>query len=171
MLYDLSSFTADSTGSSNDGYAPLPEDRYTLKVEKATHRETRKAGSFVVDAQMVITEGEFKNRKVWNNFSTSPKAIRFIANVLNVSGGSKVIGSGNVSGDDLAAEMVGRTFTAMCVPGVTNTGKPVTNLDVLSVASAEEVTGNAGSVDTKALKPPKPSAGASAAMSAIDSLF
>jgi hypothetical protein len=57
-------------------FEALPEDEYTVVIEKAEMRLPQEDGKFpYINLQMKVTEGEFKDRVVFNILSFSPKAL------------------------------------------------------------------------------------------------
>lgn len=140
--YDLTQFinAGNNTGAGSGTYEALPEDRYNLEIEEAAHMESQnKPGSFYIATKMTITDGKYKNRKVWNNFSTSPKAMVFIANMFKSSGNAEMLTKSGLTGTALAKAMVGCRFSAMVEPGKTNTGKDTNNFNATTISEVVQV--------------------------------
>ena len=107
-------------------FEALPLGRYNLKVEEA---ELTKAstGSDMIAVTFVVTEGDYKNRKAWNNFSLVPKAMVFVHQFLKAAG-SDLIDQEDVTPNDLANAMVGMEVSAYTEPGQTPSGNPKNTL-------------------------------------------
>ena len=67
------------------GFEPLPEDRYTVECVEAKI-DTSSTGNKLLAAQFKVVDGEFANRRLWNNFSLKGNALFMLKNYLEVSG-------------------------------------------------------------------------------------
>ena len=104
----------------------LPMNRYNLKVEDA-EMKTASTGSEMIAVTFVVAEGDYKNRKAWNNFSLVPKAMVFLHQFLKAAG-SKLIENDDVNPEDLVKEMIGLEVNAYTEPGQTPSGNPKNTL-------------------------------------------
>ncbi|MBC8436920.1 DUF669 domain-containing protein [bacterium] len=109
--------TGKSTGGTFD---PVPEGRYNVRVEEA-NLATASTGTEMIKAQFVITDGDHKNRKLWNNFTLTQKSLVYLYSFLKAVG-SDAIDQEDVSEADLAASMKGMVASAYVEPTTTNTG-------------------------------------------------
>jgi len=107
-------------------FEALPMGRYNLKVEDAT-MTSASTGSKMIVTTFVVTDGDYKNRKAWNNFSLMPKAMVFIYQFLKAAG-SNLITEDDVEPADLAKVMIGMEVSAYTEPGVTPAGNPKNTL-------------------------------------------
>jgi len=97
-------------------FAPIPEGRYTLRaesVEVTPHEKNNEKGEKIA-VTYVITEGPYKNRKVWDNVFT-PWALWKARAILD-AGGSPVANSKNVSAEEIAAAIKGLEVSAFIEP-------------------------------------------------------
>ena len=132
-----------------DGFEPVEEGRYTLKIEDAGITKAS-TGTTMLQVTMVIDgDSAFKNRKVWKSFALDkPKAMRYVIDFLK-SSGSTLWKKDNVTNDDLVADLKKRgPVTAYLTPGQTNNGTQITNADkFLSVKEAATVSDEGGGSD------------------------
>ena len=84
-----------------DGFEPVEEGRYTLKIEDAGITKAS-TGTTMLQVTMVIDDDSaFKNRKVWKSFALDkPKSQRFVIQFLKACG-TDIWEKDNVSDDDL----------------------------------------------------------------------
>jgi hypothetical protein len=108
--------------NSGGDFTPLPENRYNVKVEKAEVK-TASTGTTMISAEFVITDGDFKGRKLWNNFTLTPKAYVYLYNFLK-SAGSNMISNEDVDENKVASDMIGLTASAFVEPRTTTNGNP-----------------------------------------------
>lgn len=52
-----------------DDFAPLPPGKYVATVEKAEVKQTRAGDGHYLAVQMVIMDGDYRNRKLWANLN------------------------------------------------------------------------------------------------------
>tara|TARA_Y100000593_G_scaffold85663_1_gene163047 strand:- start:167 stop:577 length:411 start_codon:yes stop_codon:yes gene_type:complete len=121
--------------NSGGDFTPLPENRYNVKVEKA---EVKKAstGTTMISTEFVITDGDFKGRKLWNNFTLTPKAYVYLYNFLK-SAGSDMISNEDVDENQVAADMVGLTASAFVEPRTTTNGNPTNVMGKFSTVTED----------------------------------
>ena len=58
-------------------YEPLPDDSYTVSLNRVAEKSTKAGNGTLVDVSFQVTDGEFKNRLIWDSFLIShpnPKA-------------------------------------------------------------------------------------------------
>ena len=133
------------TGQNNTGsFEPLPEGRYNVKVE-TTSLKTASTGNQMINAQFVVTDGEFKNRKLWNNFTITPKSLVFLYSFLKAAG-SDLISEDNAGENEVANNMIGLAASAFVEPTVTNTGTPTNKLGKWAPALADGAVASSGSL-------------------------
>ncbi len=107
---------------SNTGFDALPEARYNLRVTGAK-LETASTGNTMIVTEFEVLDTKFKNRKLWNNFTLTPKAMVFLYSFLK-GAESDLINSEDVEAGDFVAAMPGMRVSVWAEPDVTNTGKP-----------------------------------------------
>lgn len=91
-------------------FSPMPEDRYNYIIETAEARKT-KAGDDMITVTLVVTEGKYKGRKVWSNFTFGPKAIKILIGLLRTLK-SKILESDNVEPNQICAVLEGKYLSA-----------------------------------------------------------
>ena len=58
-------------------YAPLDDDNYTVSLNRVGEKSTKAGNGTLIDVSFQVTDGEFKNRLIWDSFLIShpnPKA-------------------------------------------------------------------------------------------------
>ena len=125
--------------NSGGDFTPLPENRYNVKVEKAEVK-TASTGTKMISAEFVVTEGEFKGRKLWNNFTLTPKAYVYLYNFLK-SAGSAMISNEDIDENKVAADMPGLTASAFVETRTTTNGNPANVMGKFSGTDATAATG------------------------------
>lgn len=120
-------------------FSPLPENRYNVKVEKA---EVKKAstGTTMISAEFVVIDGDFKGRKLWNNFTLTPKAYVYLYNFLKAAG-SKMISNEDVDENQVASDMVGLSASTYVETRTTTNGNPANVMGKFSGMDATAATG------------------------------
>jgi len=130
--------------NSGGSFEALPEDRYNVVVEKAELR-TASTGTQMISAQFAVTEGQYKGRKLWNNFTLTPKAYVYLYNFLKAAG-SKAVDSDDIDETEVAGQMVGLTASTYVEIKNNNQGNAVnvmsrfSGLDNSSTTTATTVT-------------------------------
>jgi len=120
-------------------FSPLPENRYNVKVEKAEVK-TASTGTKMISAEFVVTEGDFKGRKLWNNFTLTPKAYVYLYNFLK-SAGSNMINNEDIDENQVASDMVGLSASAFVETRTTTNGNPANVMGKFSGIDATSATG------------------------------
>ena len=115
-------YNLKATGEASGDFEALPMNRYNLKVEAAEFTKAS-TGNDMIATTFVVTEGEFKNRKLWNNFTLTPAAMVFLFQFLKAAG-SDLIDKEDISGSEIANAMVGMEVSAYTEPSKTNAGNP-----------------------------------------------
>ncbi len=125
--------------NSGGDFSPLPENRYNVKVEKA---EVKKAstGTTMISTEFVVTDGDFKGRKLWNNFTLTPKAYVYLYNFLK-SAGSNMISNEDIDENQVASDMLGLTASAFVETKTTINGNPSNVMGKFSGLDATAATG------------------------------
>lgn len=144
------------TQTTTTDFEPLPEDRYTLRVEKAEKSPT-KAGGEKISTTFVVESGEltklkFKGRKIWHNFNIGGKSNIYLYNFLKAIN-SPLIDNDNITIETIIIEMQGKVVTALAEPGKTLAGKDTSNLSRFTGLNAD---GKApASAENAKINPPK----------------
>ena len=58
-------------------YEPLDDDNYTVSLNRVGEKSTKAGNGTLIDVSFQVTDGEFKNRLIWDSFLIShpnPKA-------------------------------------------------------------------------------------------------
>jgi len=109
--------------NSGGSFEALPEDRYNVVVEKADLK-TASTGTQMISAQFAVTDGQYKGRKLWNNFTLTPKAYVYLYNFLKAAG-SKTIDADDVDETEVASQMTGLTASVFVEIKNNNQGNAV----------------------------------------------
>lgn len=121
-------------------FAPLPEDRYTVKISDAVVGKTKNDHDMIT-VTFDITEGKYVNRKLWSNFTLTDKAYIYMYALLK-SIGSNLIENEDVEPDDIKNALIGGKCTVYATienSGVTN--KPRNTVgNFKPLGEAEEVS-------------------------------
>jgi len=104
----------------------LPMGRYPIRVTDAEFG-TSGNGNPKIDVTFVVISGDYKNRKLWNTFTLTEKAIVFLGSFLKACG-SDLIESEDIEGPALASALVGLACTAYTEPSKTPAGNPKNEL-------------------------------------------
>ncbi len=133
------------TQTTTTDFEPLPEDRYTLRVEKAEKSPTKAGGEKITTTFIVesgeLTKAKFKGRKIWHNFNIGGKSNIYLYNFLKAIN-SPLIDNDNISIETIMIEMQGKVVTALAEPGKTPTGKDTSNLSkFVGVTDAKPASG------------------------------
>lgn len=106
-------------------FTSMPENWYGIKATKTELTVAASSGNQMIVTEFdVISPPEYAKRKVWANFTITPKSLWFLNTFLE-SAGSDYAGQDNIDPDELAEKIVGMTCEALLIPDVSNTGKPV----------------------------------------------
>tara|TARA_Y100000034_G_C6852159_1_gene386691 strand:- start:81 stop:509 length:429 start_codon:yes stop_codon:yes gene_type:complete len=115
------------TGKSSGGtFEPLPEGRYNVRVEDSS-LTTASTGTQMISTQFVVTDGDFKGRKLWNNFTLTAKSLVYLYNFLKAAG-STLIDTEDIAEAEVATAMKGMVASAFVEPTTTNTGNPTNKI-------------------------------------------
>ena len=52
-------------------YAPLPDDSYTVSLNRISEKSTKAGNGTMVNVSFQVSDGEFKNRLIWDSFLIS----------------------------------------------------------------------------------------------------
>lgn len=129
----------------SSGFEPLPEGRYSLKVDNVNvtpHTKNNEDGHRF-EITFLVMDGPNKGRKVWDNVYL-PGATWKMYSILE-AGGSSLVSSENVTPESIAIGLQGLEVSAYLTTATGNNGKPRT--DVSNYAS---LAGN-GDVDISRL--------------------
>jgi hypothetical protein len=138
---------------SNDGdYESLPEAWYPLQIENAEYMEAR-TGAFQVKVTFVVFDGQYKNRKVWNNYGIINKdgvengvGQGMLANLLRAAKSPLVDTDEELEIEDIVAGMANLKVNGYLEPSSFN-GKPGNDLKKIQ-ALDPSATNDAGATDS-----------------------
>lgn len=71
--------------STKQVYDPLPPAKYELIVTSAKFKKSKNKGTPSVNCEFQVVSGEYKNRKLWNDFWLTPKAAGMLASFLAIA--------------------------------------------------------------------------------------
>jgi len=100
--------TINFDGIPSGDFEPLPVDRYILKCVEATLGKS-KAGKDKISTTFEIQDEEYKNRKVWHEFSLQEAAW---FNLKNYFAAAKVDASGDIEFKNLPGMMLNTVVSA-----------------------------------------------------------
>lgn len=111
------------------GFDPIPSDRYTFIVDSATAEEYSKDGKdgHHIEVAMHIADGAFAKRKVWDHIYL-PGALWRARQVLQAAGKTAETVSSNIEAADIAAALMGTTFSAWLESSKGTNGSPRNDL-------------------------------------------
>lgn len=121
--------------NSNGSFEALPENRYNITVEKAEMR-TATTGTKMISAQFTIDDGDYKGRKLWNNFTLTPKSQVYLYNFLKAAN-SPLINDADADEVQVAGSMAGLQASAYVEIKTNNQGNSV---NVVSRFSARDTS-------------------------------
>lgn len=78
---DFQEISLDFDGVKVDGFEPIPENTYTVRIAEVK-TGISKAGNKKVSLTLEITEGEFEGRKLWETITFTEKAMWKVKQVL-----------------------------------------------------------------------------------------
>ena len=52
-------------------YAPLPDDSYTVSLNRISEKSTKAGNGTMINVSFQVSDGEFKNRLIWDSFLIS----------------------------------------------------------------------------------------------------
>lgn len=109
------------------GYDPIPEDRYTLKVEEAKQVKTKDGTKDMLKVTFVVDDAKskFKNRKLWHQITMTPKSKIVLFSFLKALQSPLIESEKDVSLEDIIADIQGRSLSAFVEVSLTTTGKEV----------------------------------------------
>ena len=73
-------------------YEPLSDDNYTVTLNRVGEKSTKAGNGTLIDVSFQVSDGEFKNRLIWDSFLIShpnPKMLKSIG----VHGGFEALGN------------------------------------------------------------------------------
>lgn len=112
-------------------FSALPEDRYTVECVEAKLAKS-KAGNKKITAQFKVVDGEYKNRRLWNDFSLVPNALFNLKKYFDAAG---LPTDEEMDFDDVPAVMTGSTSSVYVTQEEYN-GKPQNRLGEWAAVSA-----------------------------------
>jgi hypothetical protein len=115
--------TNQNTEGGQDGFAAIPEGRYTVLVEEAKPGISQTGNEKLSATFVILDEGSFKGRKLWHDFSAAPKAQVFMKYFLEAVK-SNIAQSKNATLKDVAIDVKNKKCTVYVEQGVTNNGNP-----------------------------------------------
>ena len=108
-------------------FDPVPEGLYSAVVDKTELTAAKDSGNPMIKVTLKITEGDFKNRLIWDNFvlieASLWKLKGFFAAIK-----SNLAESENASEQDFAKAMLGAHVGIYLEPRVSNNGQATSNV-------------------------------------------
>lgn len=95
----------------DNGFEVLPKGIYDVIVDSAEFK-TSSAGNRMFSLQLVITSGDYADRKLFTNITFSEKAMTMAKRSLKMLGANELLEGPFVPSDDTAATLVGKTARA-----------------------------------------------------------
>lgn len=87
-------------------YSPLPEGRYNVKITAAEIGKTKTSNNDMITVTYEVIEGKYTNRKLWSNFTLTPKAYVYLYSLLKAIK-SDLIEEEDVEPEEIAKALVG----------------------------------------------------------------
>lgn len=76
----------DFTNVQGGSFTPVPEGEYNVVLEKAEMKKAKTDGSDMISVTWSITDEEYENRKLFENYSLKPQALWKLKNTLGALG-------------------------------------------------------------------------------------
>lgn len=117
----------DIEKESGTGYDPIPEDRYTLKVEKAEQVKTKDGSKDMLKVTFTVADekSKFKNRKLWHQITMTDKSKIVVFSFLKALQSPLIESEKNISLEEIIEDIQGRSLSAFVEISVLNNGKEV----------------------------------------------
>ena len=112
---------------SGSSYDVLPEDRYTLKVEKAEQVKTKDGSKDMLKVTFTVDDQntKYKNRKLWHQITITPKSKIVVYNFLKALGSPLIDSEKEIGLNEIIADVQGRSLSAYVEKSLTNTDKEI----------------------------------------------
>ena len=124
----------DVKGSTFD---PIPEGLYQAVVDKTELTVTKDSGNPMIKATLKITDGEFKNRLVWDNFVLIDNSFWKLKGFF-AAAKSNLVESTSVTEQEVAAAMQGVHVGIYLEPRVGNNGQATSNVKNYRAVEGED---------------------------------
>jgi hypothetical protein len=124
----------DVKGSTFD---PIPEGLYQAVVDKTELTAAKDSGNPMIKVTLKITDGDFKNRFVWDNFVLIENSLWKLKGFF-AAAKSDLVESTSVSEQELAAAMSGVHVGIYLEPRVGNNGQATSNVKNYRAAEGED---------------------------------
>lgn len=122
-------------------FKSLPEDWYTLEVTEA-EVATSSTNKEMIKVTFVVTEGKYKNRNLWSNFTIGGKATTFLYSFLKALNSPLIKDDAEHSVEEIALSIRNSKCSAYVVPSAYN------NKETNTILKYKEVTIEGGSDST-----------------------
>lgn len=137
----------DVKGSTFD---PIPEGLYQAVVEKTELTAAKDSGNPMIKVTLKITDGDFKNRLVWDNFVLIENSLWKLKGFF-AAAKSDLAESTSVSEQELATAMSGVRVSVYLEPRVGNNGQATSNVKNYRAIEGEPAPSVAASKKTTSL--------------------
>jgi len=129
----------------NNSFDSLPENWYTIRVEKAELADSKNGPNTMIKVQFgVVSPAKYSNRKVWNNFNLGSKSLLVLKNFLE-AGGIDTDNMANISEEDLINTRNNLVGDGYLEPSTTITGKPSNK--ITNYRKTSETTKSSGQIE------------------------
>lgn len=136
----------NDNSNTNTEFKALPDDRYTLVIDSATLGTAKNGTTEMIKVAFTVTDGKFKNRKLWTNFTLTQKSYVFILGLLKAIK-SPLVEAADVEYDEICKALVKGKCTAWVETSAGFNGKPQNNLSKFAaIEGAPASTGTTPSV-------------------------
>lgn len=120
--------SAKNAAPKDGEFTPITPGRYDFVIEDAKQK-TAQSGNEVLEVTLKVTGPQFINRKMWHSLSLLETAQGYLVKFLESAGVGALTEQDNVSVDEIAAALVGRTVNGFVDIKNSSTGVPKNKVD------------------------------------------
>ncbi len=120
--------SAKNAAPKDGEFTPIAPGRYDFVIEDAKQK-TAQSGNEVLEVTLKVTGPQFINRKMWHSLSLLETAQGYLVKFLEAAGVGALTEQDNVSVDEIAAALVGRTINGYIDIKNSSTGVPRNKVD------------------------------------------
>ena len=115
-------------------FESLPENRYPVVIESVDVKKTNDGLKDMMAITYVVSAGEYKNRKVWDNITLSDTSLWRVKQLLETVG-SDIANKPGIKLEQVISELKGKALDIYTEPETTNTGNPTNKVKKLFPAT------------------------------------
>lgn len=127
MPINFADISTNQQNGEQKSFEAIPEGRYTVMVEEAKPGLSKTQNEKLSVTFVITDEGKYKGRKLWHDFSATPKAMVFMKYFLEAIN-SDLVNATSATLKDVAIDAKNKKCTVLVTPGLTNNGNPKNDL-------------------------------------------